>query len=66
VLTDATLRDGLADAALEECRRVYSWSAVGRQIMQVYASLAGTEPDLDWPVDLPVLPCRFRLEPHLL
>lgn len=66
VLTDAVLRDRLADAALEECRRVYSWSAVGRQIMDVYDRLAGTTPDLDWPTELPITPCRFRLEPHLL
>ncbi len=66
VLTDAALRDRLADTALEECRRVYSWSAVGRQIMDVYAQLAGTKPDLDWPTELPITPCRFRAEPHLL
>ncbi len=66
VLTDPALRDRLADAALDECRSVYSWSAVGRQIMRVYAAVAGTAPDLGWSVDLPVLPCRFRLEPHLL
>ena len=56
----------VADAALEECRRVYSWSRVGRQIMDVYAAVAGTKPDLHWPADLPVTPCRFRAEPHLL
>ena len=66
MLTDAALRDRLAAAALEECRRVYSWSAVGRQIMGVYASLAGSAPDRDWPLELPVAPCRFRAEPHLL
>ena len=66
VLTDAALRDRLAGTALEECRRVYSWSAVGRQIMDVYAQLAGTRPDLDWPTELPITPCRFRAEPHLL
>ncbi len=66
VLTDAALRDRLADTALEECRRVYSWSAVGRQIMDVYAQLIGTKPDLDWPTELPITPCRFRAEPHLL
>jgi glycogen(starch) synthase len=66
VLTDAGLRNRLADAALEECRRVYSWAAVGRQIMAVYGRLAGTSPDIAWPMELPVTPCRFRLEPHLL
>jgi glycosyltransferase involved in cell wall biosynthesis len=66
VLTDAPLRHRLADAALEECRRVYSWSAVGRQIMDVYAGLAGTAPDCAWDHSLPITPCRFRAEPHLL
>ncbi len=66
VLTNAAVRSRLAAAGLEECRRVYSWSAVGRQIMDVYASLAGSKPDRDWPLELPQAPCRFRLEPHLL
>ncbi len=66
VLRDRALRERLADAALEECRRVYSWSRVGRQIMDVYASVAGTAPDLSWDPALPITPCRFRAEPHLL
>ena len=66
VIVDPALRGRLADAGLEECRRVYSWRAVGRQIMDVYASLAGTAPDHDWSIELPVTPCRFRAEPHLL
>ena len=66
ILTDTALRQRLASAALEECRRVYSWSAVGRQIMDVYAGLAGTAPDNAWDPALPVTPCRFRAEPHLL
>ena len=66
VLTDTAERDRLAAAGLEECRRVYSWSAVGQQIMDVYATLAGSTPDRTWPVELPRTPCRFRLEPHLL
>ena len=66
VLTDADVRCRLARAGLEECRRVYSWQSVGRQIMQVYAKLAGTRPALDWPTELPRTPCRFRQEPHLL
>jgi glycosyltransferase involved in cell wall biosynthesis len=66
VLTDHAECRRLAQAGLEECRRVYSWSAVGRQIMAVYAQLAGSAPDLDWPVELPLTPCRFRAEPHLL
>ncbi len=66
MLQDRALRERLADAALEECRRVYSWREVGRQIMDVYADVAGTRPDLDWSPELPVTPCRFRAEPHLL
>ena len=67
VITDAALRRRLAATALEECRRTYSWAAVGRQIMDVYASIAGHEPDTRWPSELPVdLSCRFRATPHLL
>ena len=66
VLRDRALRDRLAEAALQECREVYSWPKVGRQIMDVYAKLSGTAPDLAWDADLPVTPCRFRAEPHLL
>ena len=65
VLRDRGLRERLAEAALLECRAVYSWGKVGRQIMDVYADVAGEAPR---PVDpaLPVLPCRFRADPHLL
>ncbi|MBC7800548.1 MAG: glycosyltransferase family 4 protein [Gemmatimonadaceae bacterium] len=66
VLRDTALRHRLADAALHECRAVYSWTKVGRQIMDVYAAVAGTTPDLDWSPELPFTPCRFRAEPHLL
>lgn len=66
VLTDPALRHRLADAALSECRAVYSWGKVGRQIMEVYARVAGAAPDLDWSPELPLAPCRFRAEPHLL
>jgi glycogen synthase len=66
LLTDAPLRERLAGTALEECRRVYSWRAVGRQIMDAYGRVAGREPDRSWSPDLPVTPCRFRAAPHLL
>jgi len=66
VLRDGALRRRLADAALAECREVYSWAKVGRQIMDVYVGVAGQAPDLAWSPDLPILPCRFRAEPHLL
>ena len=66
MLRDDGLRRRLADAALKECRAVYSWARVGQQIMDVYAAVAGQKPDLGWPSELPITPCRFRAEPHLL
>ncbi|MES2711465.1 MAG: glycosyltransferase family 4 protein [Pseudomonadota bacterium] len=68
LVEDPALRTRLAEAALEECRRTYSWSAVGRQIMDVYAQLRGTAPraagmDTVLPHDAG---CRFRATPHLL
>ncbi len=66
VLRDRALRERLAAAALEECRAVYSWPNVAGQIMGVYARLRGTAPDLAWTPALPMSPCRFRAEPHLL
>ena len=66
VLQDGALRDRLADAALIECRSVYSWAKVGRQIMDVYANVAGHPPDLAYDPALPLTPCRFRTDPHLL
>ncbi|TFZ57166.1 glycosyltransferase family 1 protein [Methylorubrum sp. Q1] len=67
VLEDDDLRQRLAEAGLEECRRVYSWTAVGRQIMDVYAQVAGERPHTDVPDTLPIdAECRFRKEPHLL
>ncbi len=67
VIADAPLRRRLAGAGLEECRRVYSWRAVGRQIMQVYADVLRRRPATGFSPDLPYDPaCRFRAEPHLL
>ena len=66
LLIDHTLRTRLAEAALQECRRTYSWTAVGGEIMAVYDRLAGTAPDLDFDPTLPRTPCRFRQTPHLL
>ena len=45
IVTDAPLRARLARNALEECRRTYSWEAVGRQIMGIYEEVRGTAPD---------------------
>ena len=67
VLADAPLRRRLAAAALEECRRVYSWEAVAGRIMDVYADLRGARPDAAFDPVLPIDPsCRFRAAPHLL
>jgi glycosyltransferase involved in cell wall biosynthesis len=67
VIEDAPLRARLAATALEECRRTYSWEAVGRQIMQVYARVAGQAPGTGFDPVLPRDPaCRFRAAPHLL
>lgn len=67
VIGDPALRRRLGATALEECRRTYSWAAVGRQIMETYAALAGTAPDTRFDPVLPRDPsCRFRAAPHLL
>jgi glycogen synthase len=66
LVEDHALRRRLAEAGLEECRRVYSWTAVGRLIMESYARVVRSGPGA--PIDpvLPMTPCRFRAEPHLL
>ena len=66
LIQDRALRERLAAAALKECRRVYSWTAVGRRIMGVYQDLLGSPPATCFSEELPVTPCRFRSEPHLL
>ena len=67
IITDVPLRRRLAETALAECRRTYSWEAVGRQIMDVYAQVHGTKPDTGFNPVLPHDPgCRFRATPHLL
>ena len=67
IVTDAALRRRLAEAGLEECRRVYSWTAVGRQIMAVYGAVVRETPATGFSDMLPHDPsCRFRAEPHLL
>ncbi len=67
VIEDGKLRRRLAETSLEECRRTYSWEAVGRQIMNVYAHVQGQTANTGFD---PVLPrdsnCRFRAQPHLL
>jgi glycosyltransferase involved in cell wall biosynthesis len=66
IVQDAPLRARLAAAALEECRRTYSWEAVGRQIMDIYAELQGTRHAGTVDPVLPRAECRFRAAPHLL
>lgn len=66
LITDTELRARLADTALEECRRVYSWQAVAAQIMQVYGEVVRRPVDTGFETALPRDPCRFRTDPHLL
>ena len=66
LIAEPALRVRLADAALEECRRTYSWDSVGRRIMGVYAALHGRPPATGFDPVLPVTPCRYREAPHLL
>ena len=65
VIADRAMRERLAATALAECRQTYSWEAVGAQIVGVYGSLLG-ERQAAFDETLPVTPCRFRAEPHLL
>ena len=67
IVEDGDLRARLARDGLDECRRVYSWTAVGRRIMDVYARVVREPPATAFADVLPVDPdCRFRAEPHLL
>ena len=67
MIHDPALRRRLARAGLEECRRVYSWGAVGARIMAVYAQVVHEKPDTAFDPVLPyVAECRYRAEPHLL
>ena len=66
IVNDDALRNRLAAAALAECRRVYSWTAVGAQIMDVYAQVCRLPPGPAIDTRIAIAPCRFRAEPHLL
>jgi len=66
LISDVALRERVAERGLAECRSTYSWGAVGRQIMRAYEDVAGRSPDAAFDPTLPVSPCRFRAEPHLL
>lgn len=66
LIGDPALRRRLASAALEECRRTYSWESVGRSIMDVYATVRGQPAATGFDPVLPLTPCRYREAPHLL
>lgn len=77
ILDDGELRRRLASRALADVRRLYSWGAVGRQIVAAYAHVVThpRAPRGDWlelydPRSVTVATadprCRFRAEPHLL
>ena len=66
LIEDHALRRRIARTGLEECRRVYSWGAVGRLIMDVYARVAKELPGPAVDSHPPMAECRFRGEPHLL
>ena len=68
LLDDAPLRRRLAEAALEEVRRLYAWPAVARRIVGVYGRVLAEPRDDDYyqPMTGKPDPCRFRAEPHLL
>ena len=66
LIEDDHLRHRIAQTALEECRRIYSWSSVGQQITDVYRAVATSRKRAAVDPYLPISPCRFRTEPHLL
>lgn len=75
LLDDPPLRQRLARRALDDVRRLYSWQAVGRQIVAAYESVIGSKPSAAWlelydprevSVETADATCRFRADPHLL
>ena len=66
VLVDFDLRKRLAANALEECRRVYSWKKIGRQIIEIYERVKLEKPLRDWSLKTEIDDCRYRKTPHLL
>ena len=66
VLTNHVLRQQIAKNALAECREIYSWEKIGRQIIGIYEDLKNAKPHNDWSLpDKPTF-CRYREQPHLL
>lgn len=66
ILENHELRKNLAAHALEECRAVYSWEKIGRQIIDIYERVRSARPRNDWTVSRELDDCRYRAEPHLL
>ena len=75
MLEDANLRRRLAEAAIRDVRRKYSWPVVGGLIEDAYRRVAGTSPSDGWThrydiasvsADNADMSCRFRRAPHLL
>jgi glycosyltransferase involved in cell wall biosynthesis len=66
ILDDHELRNGLAAAALKECRELYSWPAIAKRISGVYEQVRDADPKAFERRDLPIEPCKFREKPHLL
>ncbi len=66
LLESEDLRRTLAANALEECRRVYSWEKIGRQIIEIYERVKAQKPNNDWSLTTEIDDCRYRAAPHLL
>ena len=66
LIEDEPLRRRIATRGLEDCRANYSWSVVGRRVVEVYEELRGASPAEAFRRDLATSPCRFRVHPHLL
>ena len=66
LIEDAPLRRRIAARGLEDCRTNYSWSVVGKRVVEVYEELRGTMPSAGFRRALVASPCRFRIQPHLL
>ncbi len=66
ILIDDQLRRTLASNALDECRAVYSWEKIGRQIIGIYERVKNRQPKNEWQLTTEIDDCRYRAAPHLL
>ena len=66
ILENENLRKRLAANALQECRAVYSWERIGRQIIEIYERVRTEKPQHDWRLTAHNDDCRYRQTPHLL